>query len=213
MAKVDQLREDYQRGALERADLIKDPILQFDAWISAAIKDKLPEPNAMTLATVDADGRPNARIVLLKGFDESGFVFYTNYESAKAKDLTANPYASLVFNWLGHERQVRIRGGVVKISKEETARYFHSRPKGSQIGAWASPQSQVIPDRWPLETKLESLSAEYEKVDQIPVPPHWGGYRIAAEEIEFWQGRSSRLHDRFRFRKTDEVWTIDRLAP
>jgi pyridoxamine 5'-phosphate oxidase len=119
----------------------------------------------------------------------------------------------LVFNWLGHERQVRIRGGVVKISKEETARYFHSRPKGSQIGAWASPQSQVIPDRWPLETKLESLSAEYEKVDQIPVPPHWGGYRIAAEEIEFWQGRSSRLHDRFRFRKTDEVWTIDRLAP
>ena len=213
MAKVDQLREDYQRGALERSDLIENPVLQFDAWISAAIKDQLPEPNAMTLATVDREGRPNARIVLLKGFDESGFVFYTNYESAKAKDLTANPYATLVFNWLAHERQVRIRGEVIKISKEETARYFHSRPIGSQIGAWASPQSQVIPDRWPLEARVESMQKKYADEASLPVPEHWGGYRVMAEEIEFWQGRSSRLHDRFRFRKTDGDWCIDRLAP
>ena len=213
MAKVDHLREDYQRGALERKDLIMDPIGQFNAWISAAIAGKLAEPNAMTLATVDATGRPNARIVLLKGFDESGFVFYTNYQSQKGKELDANPTACLVFNWLAHERQVRIRGAVQRISPEETAAYFHSRPKGSQIGAWASPQSQVIPDRWPLETKLDSLSATYKTVSQVPVPPHWGGYRVAAEEIEFWQGRSSRLHDRFCFKKVAGNWTIDRLAP
>ncbi len=213
MAKVDHLREDYQRGALERSELIEDPIDQFRAWITAAIKDKLLEPNAMTLATVDAEGRPNARIVLLKGFDESGFVFYTNYESTKAKDLAANPHATLVFNWLAHERQVRVRGPVVKVSKEETTRYFHSRPKGSQIGAWASPQSQVIPDRWPLESRVESMQKKYAETSALPVPEHWGGYRVVAEEIEFWQGRSSRLHDRFRFRKTDGDWVIERLAP
>ena len=213
MAKVDHLREDYQRGALERSELIEEPIDQFRAWISAAIQDNLLEPNAMTLATVTAEGRPDARVVLLKGFDESGFVFYTNYESSKAKDLEANPFATLVFNWLAHERQVRIRGSVAKISKEETTHYFHSRPKGSQIGAWASPQSQVIPDRWPLEARVESLQKKYADADALPVPEHWGGYRVVAEEIEFWQGRSSRLHDRFRFCKTDGDWLIDRLAP
>lgn len=213
MAKVDHLREDYQRGALEREALIKDPIAQFNSWISAAIKDGLPEPNAMTVATVDADGRPNARIVLLKGVDERGFVFYTNYESKKGKELAANPYATLVFNWLEHERQVRIRGEVSRIPRAETETYFHSRPKGSQIGAWASPQSQVIPDRWPLETKLESLSTEYADAQQLPVPPHWGGYRVAVEEIEFWQGRSSRLHDRFRYLNKQGAWKVDRLAP
>ncbi|MFK8057439.1 MAG: pyridoxamine 5'-phosphate oxidase [Saprospiraceae bacterium] len=213
MAKVDHLREDYQRGALERADLIEDPVEQFGAWIGAAINDELAEPNAMTLATVDSSGRPNARIVLLKGFDERGFVFYTNYQSEKAKDLDANPSACLVFNWLQHERQVRIRGAVQRISLEETTKYFHSRPKGSQIGAWASPQSQVIRDRWPLESRVESLKTKYADAEALPVPEHWGGYRLAAEEIEFWQGRSSRLHDRFRFCKTDGDWKIDRLAP
>lgn len=213
MAKVDHLREDYQRGALERKDLIDDPVAQFNAWISAAIEDELAEPNAMTLATVDAEGRPNARIVLLKGYDESGFIFYTNYESQKGKELEVNPYATLVFNWLEHERQVRIRGSVQRVSAEQTEQYFHSRPKGSQIGAWASPQSQVIPDRWPLEAKTAALKSEYADQEALPVPAHWGGYRVVAEEIEFWQGRSSRLHDRFRFCKTGAGWMIDRLAP
>jgi len=213
MAKVDHLREDYRRGALERKDLLEDPIAQFNAWISAAIADKLSEPNAMTLATVDAEGRPNARIVLLKGFDEGGFVFYTNYDSQKGQELEANPYATLVFNWLAHERQVRIRGAVQRISSEETAKYFHSRPKGSQIGAWASPQSQVIRDRWPLELRVESLKSKYADAEALPVPQHWGGYRVAAAEIEFWQGRSSRLHDRFRFVKKAGDWVVDRLAP
>jgi len=213
MAKIDHLREDYQRGSLDRSALIKDPVEQFRSWIQAAISAKILEPNAMTLATVDSDGRPNARIVLLKGFDESGFVFYSNYKSVKGQELAASPHATLVFNWLEHQRQVRIRGSVERLSLDETKTYFQSRPKGSQIGAWASPQSQVIPDRWPLEARVESLQKQYVNTDRLPVPDHWGGYRVVAEEIEFWQGRSSRLHDRFRFRKTKEEWTIDRLAP
>ena len=214
MPNVAELREDYTRGALERRDLHADPIEQFRTWIDAAIADGLPEPNAVVVATVDPDGRPDARVVLLKAYDERGFVFYTNYESAKGRQLAERPHAALVFNWLAHERQVRIRGAVTRISREETATYFHSRPRGSQLGAWASPQSSVLPDRTPLEARKAALEAAYAKTeDVVPVPPHWGGFRVAAEEVEFWQGRSSRLHDRFRYTRATDGWAVDRLAP
>lgn len=212
MPDVADLREDYRRGALERADLQADPVAQFRAWIEAAIAAALPEPNAVTVATVDELGRPDARVVLLKGYDERGFVFYTNYESAKGRQLALNTHAAMVFNWLAHERQVRIRGTVAKVGAEETEAYFHSRPKGSQIGAWASPQSTVIYGREPLEEKRAALASAFAKTE-VPVPPHWGGFRVAAEEVEFWQGRPSRLHDRFRYRRNGRSWEIDRLAP
>ena len=214
MSDVADLREDYRRGALERDDLRGEPVAMFREWIDAAIADGLPEPNAVVVATVDAEGHPDARVVLLKAYDERGFVFYTNYESAKGRQLAMRPRAAMVFNWLEHERQVRIRGAVERISREETAAYFHSRPKGSQIGAWASPQSAVLPDRKPLEDKRSELEAAYAKTgDAVPVPPHWGGFRVAAEEVEFWQGRSSRLHDRFRYRREGGNWVVERLAP
>lgn len=213
MAKVDQLREDYQRGSLDRADLQDDPVAQFAQWIEYAIEDALPEPNAMTLATVDERGYPNARVVLLKGFDRGGFVFYTNYESEKGRELATKPAATLVFNWLQHERQVRIRGEVVKTSREETDEYFHSRPQGSQIGAWASPQSRPIASRDILESRLRELQEKYGDEARVPVPEHWGGYRVIPFEIEFWQGRSNRLHDRFRYTMQAGAWKVERLAP
>ncbi len=214
-ADVAQLREDYRRGRLEREDLLDDPIAQFASWIEGAIADQLPEPNAVVVATVDAHGRPDARVVLLKGFDVQGFVFYTNYESTKGQQLEAQPFATLVFNWLAHERQVRIRGRVERVSAAQTAQYFHSRPKSSQIGAWASPQSAVLPDRAILEQRQSDLEARFASAEALPVPEHWGGYRVLPDEIEFWQGRSSRLHDRFRFRQNPNAssWTIERLAP
>ncbi len=213
MKDVANLREDYRRSTLERADLCADPIVQFRQWIDAAIEDKLPEPNAMLVASVDERGLPNARVVLLKGYDKRGFIFYTNYASTKGIELEALPYATLVFNWLGHERQVRIRGNVERVSQQETKQYFHSRPKGSQIGAWASPQSQVIADRSLIENRKKVLEAEYATVEQLPVPDFWGGYRVKPEEIEFWQGRSNRLHDRFRYRESGGEWVVERLAP
>ena len=211
---VRDLREDYRRGTLERGDLAGDPIEQFGQWLDAAIADGLPEPNAVVVATVDAEGLPNARVVLLKGYDARGLVFYTNYGSAKGRELEGRPAAALVFNWLAHERQVRIRGTVERVSRAETAAYFHARPRGSQLGAWASPQSSVIADRTPLETRLRAAEARFAGATEIPVPENWGGYRVDPREIEFWQGRTSRLHDRFRYRRGEGgVWAVERLAP
>jgi len=167
----------------------------------------------MSLATVDSDGKPSNRIVLLKGAPMEGFIFYTNYDSRKGKEIDSNPYVSIVFLWKEIERQVRIEGKAVKISESDSTAYYHSRPKGSQIGAWASPQSQTITDRTILESAYEKLSSKYMNADELPKPPNWGGYIIVPEMIEFWQGRTSRLHDRIRYCRADHSWSIDRLAP
>jgi len=209
---LQNLRQDYRVASLSENDVAANPFLQFKKWFSDAIEAQLYEPNVMTFATADSDGKPSARIVLLKGFDENGFVFYTNYESRKANDLVENPQAAAVFFWAELERQVRIEGIVSKIDKETSEAYFHSRPIGSQIGAIASPQSSVITDRTLLEEKVSMLTAEYEgKV--IPKPDNWGGYLIEPKRIEFWQGRSSRLHDRITYDFIEGSWKISRLAP
>ncbi|MEM9886483.1 MAG: pyridoxamine 5'-phosphate oxidase [Bacteroidota bacterium] len=211
---IQDLRESYEKGTLEIAAVANDPITQFKVWLQGALDAKIKEPNAMTLATSDAQGRPSARVVLLKGVEEEGFVFYTNYESQKGQELLVNPYAALVFNWLDLEQQVRIKGKVEKLSAVASESYFQSRPKGSQIGAWASPQSQIIQDRSILEKNVERLHNKYAGQEKLPCPPHWGGFLVRAEEIEFWQGRSSRLHDRIRYRlQKDKTWVIERLAP
>jgi pyridoxamine 5'-phosphate oxidase len=212
MTKIADLRKNYTQAGLLETDLACDPFQQFKLWFEQAVAANLLEPNAMTLATVTAEGKPSARIVLLKGFDECGFVFYTNYNSQKGRELQQCPYAALVFQWGDLERQVRIEGKVELVPIEEATAYFHSRPASSQLGAWASAQSTVIDDRSILETRLQQLEAEY--VDrEIPKPPHWGGFRVVPTEIEFWQGRPSRLHDRLRYQLVDGVWKIDRLAP
>ena len=209
---LQNLRQDYRVASLSESDVAADPILQFQKWFSDAVKAQLYEPNVMTLATADSDGKPSARIVLLKGFDEHGFVFYTNYESKKAHDLVENPQAALVFFWAELERQVRIEGIVSKVDPEVSEAYFHSRPIGSQIGAIASPQSSVITDRSILEDKVAALSKQYEG-REIPKPDNWGGYLIEPKHIEFWQGRSSRLHDRISYDFVEGSWKINRLAP
>ena len=209
---LQNLRQDYRMASLSESDVAADPILQFQKWFSEAVNAKLYEPNVMTFATADSDGKPSARIVLLKGFDEQGFVFYTNYESKKAQDLVENPQAALVFFWAELERQVRIEGIVSKVDKEISEAYFHSRPIGSQIGAIASAQSSVLTDRSILEERVTELTAQYEG-KTIPKPEHWGGYLVEPKHIEFWQGRSSRLHDRITYDYTDGSWKINRLAP
>jgi pyridoxamine 5'-phosphate oxidase len=210
---VADLRRDYRLAGLAERDLAPEPIAQFERWFNDALAARVVEPNAMTLATADADGAPAARTVLLKGFDARGFVFYTNYESRKGRELAANPRASLLFAWLPLERQVEIRGRVERVSREETETYFYSRPIDSQLGAWASPQSTVLADRAALERRIEDLMKEY-RGRTIPVPPHWGGYRVVPAAVEFWQGRPSRLHDRLRYtRQADGTWKIERLAP
>ena len=213
MTSLAELRKNYSLGSLDVADINRNPFRQFDTWFQQAVDAQLPEPNTMTLATVDSRGRPSARIVLIKGVDERGFVFFTNYESRKGRELAANPYASLLFYWIELERQVRVEGRIVKTSAEESDTYFASRPLGSRIGAWASNQSQVIESRSQLETREREISLQYG--EQVPRPPHWGGYRLVPEAIEFWQGRPSRLHDRLLFTRSSESsdWQISRLSP
>ena len=207
------LRREYTRDALLERDLLADPIAQFDRWIVDAQAANLAEPNAMTLATADATGAPSARIVLLKEFDARGFVFFTNYESRKGRDLSANPRAALCVYWHALERQVRIEGTVERVDRALSEAYFHSRPIGSQVGAWVSHQSEVIPSREELDRREAELLEKF-KSGTVPMPDYWGGYRVIPNVIEFWQGRASRLHDRIRYTgRADGQWTVERLAP
>ena len=206
------LRQEYMRERLDERDVDPDPIVQFRRWFDDAVKAEVPMVNAMTLATVSAQGQPSARIVLLKGFDEAGFVFFTNYESAKGRQLDQNPRACLLMFWAALERQVRITGTVAKTSAEESETYFHSRPFESQIGAWASAQSHKVDERAVLESRYAELAAKYAGVP-VPLPPFWGGYRVAPQSMEFWQGRKSRLHDRLLYVRRDGRWERSRLAP
>ncbi|HUC81583.1 MAG TPA: pyridoxamine 5'-phosphate oxidase [Flavisolibacter sp.] len=211
--EIADLRKEYSSETLLEKDVATSPIQQFQKWWEQALASDILEPNAMTLATASADGLPSARIVLLKGFDEKGFVFYTNYESFKASQLGENPKASLVFHWKELERQVRIMGVVEKVSAGESNEYFQSRPIGSRIGAWTSPQSKVIPNREWIEQEFEKRTKEFSN-GEVPLPPHWGGYVVKPVMVEFWQGRFSRLHDRLQYTlEASGSWKVERLAP
>ena len=211
--QLEEMRRNYATRSLDLSDLDANPFAQFDHWMREAIETQVIEPNAMTLATADGSGRPAVRTVLLKGFDERGFVFYSNYESAKARDLAANSKVALLFPWLALERQVSARGSAQKISAAESLKYFLSRPRESQIGAWASRQSEVISTRALLESKFAEMKARFAN-SEIPLPDQWGGYRVTPQSFEFWQGRPNRLHDRFRYTlQSDGSWTIARLMP
>jgi pyridoxamine 5'-phosphate oxidase len=206
------MRRDYtERGALLETDLAADWTTQFRAWFTAATEYGLPEPNAMVVATATPDAHPSGRTVLLKEFDERGFVFFTNYTSRKGSEAAANPAVCLVFPWFPMQRQVIVDGTATPVSRAETEAYFASRPRGSQLGAWASPQSEVVPDRAYLDERLARM--EHELTDPIPPPPHWGGLLVTPTTVEFWQGRSNRMHDRLRYRRTETDWIVERLAP
>ena len=211
MDSIAQLRKNYTFGQLSETEVPPNPLSLFQVWFDQAVKAECPEPNSMTLATADTAGNPSARIVLLKGADEAGFTFFTNYESQKGKDLAARPHAALLFHWHELERQVRIKGMVERVSPAESDEYFHSRPAASRIGAWASPQSSEIPNREFLEEAEKRFAADFG--DKPPRPEHWGGYRLHPTEIEFWQGRPSRLHDRIHYQLEGSSWRIARLAP
>jgi pyridoxamine 5'-phosphate oxidase len=209
------MRRDYDpTHGLRRADLADDWHTQFERWFADASEALMSEPNAMIFGTADADGRPSARTVLLKGIDERGFVLFTNYTSRKGAEVAVNPYASLVFPWYQLSRQVVVGGVVVRVERAETEAYFASRPRGAQLGAWASPQSRSVPDRATLDAAYRDVAERFPEGAPVPPPPHWGGLRVIPDTVEFWQGRTGRLHDRLRYRRTDKgVWIIERLAP
>lgn len=211
MDSIAQLRKNYTFGQLSETEVPPNPLSLFQLWFDQAVKAQCPEPNSMTLATADTAGNPSARIVLLKGADDAGFTFFTNYESQKGKELAARPHAALLFHWHELERQVRVKGVVERVSPAESDEYFHSRPAASRIGAWASPQSAEIPNREFLEAAEKRFAADFG--DKPPRPEHWGGYRLHPTEIEFWQGRPSRLHDRIHYQLDAAKWRIARLAP
>jgi pyridoxamine 5'-phosphate oxidase len=208
---IADLRKSYEKAELSEDASAADPLKQFERWLNEAIQSEVPEPNAMTVATVASNMRPSTRVVLIKGYDERGIVWYTNYDSRKGKELAGNPFASLQFHWVELERVVRIEGRMEKISGAESDAYFHSRPLDSRIGAWASPQSQVIDGRGVLVTNAAKYAAQF--MLNPPRPPHWGGYRLVPDEWQFWQGRKSRLHDRLRYRLNEGNWLRERLAP
>ncbi|MBC9716436.1 pyridoxamine 5'-phosphate oxidase [Streptomyces sp. TRM66268-LWL] len=207
------MRKQYRTDGLDEHEVAPGPMAQFDLWFAAATAAGLHEPNAMVVSTADADGRPSSRTVLLKGYDERGFVFYTNYESRKGREIGANPYVSLLFPWHPIARQVIVTGRAERVGRDETAAYFRSRPHGSQLGAWASAQSSVIGSREELEGAYEELAARYPEGGQVPVPLHWGGFLVVPEAVEFWQGRENRLHDRLRYVDEGGVWGVQRLSP
>ncbi|MDQ3197702.1 MAG: pyridoxamine 5'-phosphate oxidase [Verrucomicrobiota bacterium] len=208
------LRREYETQGLRRAEMHHDPIEQFATWFSTAVNSGLPDANAISLATATPEGKPSARIVLLKGFDQRGFVFFTNYQSGKGRELESNPQAAFAVYWVQLERQIRVAGRVEKTSREESISYFAGRPRGSKLGAWVSRQSEVIDARRILDARLAEMTERFAGQDEIELPPHWGGFRIMPATIEFWQGRANRLHDRFRYtRQKDDTWTLERLAP
>jgi pyridoxamine 5'-phosphate oxidase len=216
--ELSRLRQEYAAGGLSEGDLEKDPVAMFRRWLHEAVTAGLHEPNAMVVATVSADGRPSSRMVLLKRLDERGFVFFTNYDSRKGTELAANPVAALLFPWHDLERQVRIEGPVTPLAPEENAAYFATRPRASQLGAWASPQSQVVASRTELDQRYDAVANRFPELQDVPVPPHWGGYLVVPDLVEFWQGRRGRMHDRLRYRRTSATdgagtWSVERLAP
>jgi pyridoxamine 5'-phosphate oxidase len=210
-----RLRREYGDQGLDTPDLAEDPVEMFQRWFDATVEAGLHEPNAMVVATVSADGRPSARLVLLKGLDERGFVFYTNLASRKGRDIEANPAVSLLFPWHDLQRQVRVEGVASRVTAEEDEAYFASRPRGSQLGAWASPQSEVVSSRSALDERYGGVLAQFADADDVPLPPFWGGFRVAPEAVEFWQGRKGRMHDRLVYRRSGVSggWSVERLAP